>query len=58
MRTTIQGITFILPRDAKLSKAAIATSYGKGTHFNLNKQACENLHAAIKKAEAERKSAK
>jgi hypothetical protein len=57
MRIYIQGIAFVLPRDNKLTKTDISKRYGKGSHFNLPKHACDKVHDDLQQADKERKEA-
>lgn len=56
MRILINGIAFVLPRAAKLSKEQIFTSYGKGTHFEKSRAACDKIHEDIQAANDKRKA--
>lgn len=57
MRLQIHGITFVLPRDNKLTKSDIKAKYGEGTHFNLPENACNKVHEDLQEADKKRKAA-
>ena len=58
MRLQIHGITFVLPKDNKQTKADINAKYGKGTHFNLPEKACNKVYEDLQAADKKRKAAK
>ncbi len=57
MRLQIHGITFVLPRDNKVTKTDIKAKYGKGTHFNLPENACNAVYDELQAADKKRKAA-
>lgn len=58
MRTTISGITIILPKDASLSKKQLFERYGDASPMKKTKAFCDQLHGKIKAANDQLKASK